>query len=325
MREAGRSGIAAAGLAQRPRQVAADGAKPAVAGPFHRVEQRLPAERAEAVLISVIDHPPVSRRPLHQRRVTARPPRLGGAPRPDDRVVRAILPRTVDRPGSRNDDHMPGRWSRRPPDRGDEVEIAVVAKQFRALGRERLDHPVVRIFPRLVSGFDGARGGKAVAGQPHAADAVDEQIPLSVLADDVAGIDAVMNVEVDRLAPRTFDAVRPNCVNRPAASARVRRDVNEIAAVMLGEIHGPDRSQVLVQRRADGAPVHQVAAVPDDQPRIGEEGREGHVIVLPVLEDGRIRVIAGHDRVKIGAVPAVGPPLTFKAPAPPPAGRRTRR
>src|SRR5205823_7092007 len=97
MREAGRSGFAAAGLAQRPRQIATDGPKPAVAGPFHRVEKRLAAERAEAVLIPVIDHPPVARRPFDQRSVTARPPRFGGARGADDRVVRAILPRTVDR------------------------------------------------------------------------------------------------------------------------------------------------------------------------------------------------------------------------------------
>src|SRR3954454_1682579 len=224
MREAGRSGFAAARLAHRPRKVAANGPRPAVAGPFDRVEQSLAAERAEAVLISVIDHPPVARRPLHQRSVTPRPPRLGGAGRAHDRVVRAILPRTLDRLRARSDDHMPGRWSRRPANRGYEIEIAGVAKQLRALGRERLDHPIVRIFPGLVSGFDGTCGGKAVVGQPHAPDAVDEQIALAVLADDVARIDAVMDVEVDRLAPWTFDAVRPDRENRPAASARVRRD-----------------------------------------------------------------------------------------------------
>src|SRR4051812_19735377 len=116
---------------------------------------------------------------------------------------------------------MPGRRSRRPADGGDEIEIAVVTKQLRALGRERLDHPIVRIFPRRIGGFDRTCRGKAIVGQLHTPDAVDEQVALTVVADDVAGIDAVMDIEVDGLAPRTFDTVRPNRVNRPAASARV--------------------------------------------------------------------------------------------------------
>src|SRR5207244_1626317 len=62
--------------------------------------------------------------------------------------------------------------------------------------------------------------------------------------------------------------------------------------------------------------VHQIAAVPDDQPRIGEEGREGHVIIPAVLENGRVGVIAGNDRIEIGAVAQIRFALSLEGAAP---------
>src|SRR4029078_5463081 len=94
------------GLAQRTRQIAAQRLEPAVAHPLDRFEQRLPSQTAKAVLDAVIHHEPLAVRPFEGRRVASRPPlllRIDGA---HDGVVRAVLPRAVDRSRSRSDDHV---------------------------------------------------------------------------------------------------------------------------------------------------------------------------------------------------------------------------
>src|SRR3546814_4715361 len=102
-RHAVRPRRAARGLGERLRQVAAAHPEPAVVGPFDRVEQGLAPERPIARLIAVIDAPPVTRRPFDQRRMAARPPGLGARLRVDERIVRAVLPRAVDR--ARSEEH----------------------------------------------------------------------------------------------------------------------------------------------------------------------------------------------------------------------------
>src|SRR3546814_7413927 len=89
--------------------LAAAHAEPAVVGPLHGIEQGLAPERPIARLIAVIDAPPIARRPFDQRRVAARPPGLGARFRMDERIVRAIFPRAVDRARPRGDHHMAGR------------------------------------------------------------------------------------------------------------------------------------------------------------------------------------------------------------------------
>src|SRR5207248_4045026 len=98
-------------------------------------------------------------------------------------------------------------------------------------------------------------------------DAVDEQIALAVLTDDVAGIDAAVDAEIDRFTPRTFDPVGPDREDRPVLAVGIGRNINEVTAVVLREIDRPDRAEVAPQRGPDGTPVHQVAAVPNDQAR----------------------------------------------------------
>ena len=52
------------------------------------------------------------------------------------------------------------------------------------------------------------------------------------------------------------------------------------------------------------------------RPGIGVERRERHVVVVAVLEDRRVGMIAGHDRVEVGAVAEIGLALAFDAARP---------
>src|SRR3546814_6812240 len=80
--------------------------------------------------------------------MAARPPGLGARLRVDERIVRAVPPRAVDRARARRDHHMAGRRSRSAADRGDQVIIVTVVRDLRPLGRKTLDHPVGGIAPR---------------------------------------------------------------------------------------------------------------------------------------------------------------------------------
>ena len=116
------------------------------------------------------------------------------------------------------------------------------------------------------------------------------------------------------IAPRPADVVGPHHVVR--AVRPDPREVDVVAPLVLDEIRGPDRADVLAQRRADRRPVHQVARLPDDQPRIGVERRERHVVVVAVLQHRRVGVIAGEDRVEEGAIAQVGLALALDAAGP---------
>jgi hypothetical protein len=85
--------LPAGGLQNRVRQVATRHAGPVIRAPFDGIEQRLPPQRPEARLESVIDRPCPAIGSVDERGVTARLPFLAGVERADERVVRAILPR----------------------------------------------------------------------------------------------------------------------------------------------------------------------------------------------------------------------------------------
>ena len=138
-------------------------------------------------------------------------------------------------------------------------------------------------------------------------------------------------VEVDRIAPRAPDVVGPDDEDRlpPVGEGR---DVDEVAAVMLDQVHRPDAAHRLVERGGDRRPVHQVARMPDDDAGHRVEAGEGHVIVGAILEDGRVRMVAGDDRIEEEAVAEIGLALAFEAGRPgverrgagAPGGRRGR-
>jgi len=94
------------------------------------------------------------------------------------------------------------------------------------------------------------------------------------------------------------------------------RDIEEVAAVVPGQRYGPDRADIGLQRRRPGRPVHQVPGVPDDHAGIGVERRKGHVVVVAILEDGRIGMVARQNRIEEGAVAQIRLALALQAPAP---------
>ena len=110
--------------------------------------------------------------------------------------------------------------------------------------------------------------------------------------------------------------VRPDDEDRPALVVGIGGDVNEIAIVMLAQIERPDRAERFVQRRSDRRPVDQVGGMPDDDPRLRKIRREGHVVILAVLEDGRIWPVARDDSIAVHAVAQVGRALPLPAALP---------
>src|SRR3546814_20900717 len=73
-------------------------------------------------------------------------------------------------------------------------------------------------------------------------------------------------------------------------------------SVLLGQFGRRDRAERRRQRRRHRPPVHQIAAVPDDDAGIGIEGREGDVIIVAVAHDAGIGMIAGENGIEEGAV-----------------------
>src|SRR3569623_1672563 len=99
--------------------------------------------------------------------MATRPPILGVADRMDERVVRAILPRPVDRARAGGAHHVSGRRPRRAANGGDQVEEAAVADDLRSFRRKALDVPFGRIMPGIVDMLWLADGREAVVRQAH--------------------------------------------------------------------------------------------------------------------------------------------------------------
>src|SRR3546814_996116 len=96
-------------------------------------------------------------------------------------------------------------------------------------------------------------------------------------------------------------------------------------SVLLGQFGRRDRAERRRQRRRHRPPVHQIAAVPDDDAGIGIEGREGDVIIVAVAPDAGIGMIAGENGIEEGAVTQIGAALPLETLAPVPVRIRIER
>ncbi len=316
-------------LAQRLGQITADRPKPAVRGPRDRFQQGLAAQGAIAVFIAVIDHEPGAARPLDQGGVTARPPFFGVGLGMNDRVMRVIFPGTVDRFRAGGDDHVTRRRTRCAANRADKVKIIATTRKFRTFEGVGFDDPVVGVLPAVIDLFDRPIGAQTIVAQADALDPAEKQVALAILSHRMARIDGAMNAEIDRLAPRTHDGVG---VDDADLHHRIRgedlgdqRDIDEVATPMLDQVAGKNHVGQDAKRRRQGLPVDQVARMPNRQGRIGFKGAERHVIVVAILQDGRIGTIAGHDGIEIGAVAEIAPALPLDASLPAWCGRFCRR
>src|SRR5882672_2539070 len=108
-RTAALPGFAAARLRDRFREVAAAREKPSIVRPLDRFQQSLPAKRAVAIFVAVIDHPPVATGAFREARVATRPPALVGVARADDGIVRALLPGSMHGSRTRRHHHVARR------------------------------------------------------------------------------------------------------------------------------------------------------------------------------------------------------------------------
>ena len=169
--------------------------------------------------------------------------------------------------------------------------------------------------PAVVDVFGRADHAEAVVGQLHVVAAGQEQVALAVLAHRVAGVDVGGQTQADGLAPGTVDGVGPDH-EVVALVGRARREVDVVAALVLDQVRRPDRAHVGTDRMRQRLPVHQVARMPDRQARVGVERGQREVVILAVLEHGRIGVVAGQHRVEEAPIAQVGHALVLDAALP---------
>ena len=272
-----RAAVAARGGLRRQRQghrvqTRRQRPEPAVVGEADGIEQALPPQRPVPVLEPVIERPPRAIGGLDQRCVPARPPRFSGRLRAHDRIGRVVHPRAVEGTRTGNNDHVPGRGAGGTAHGGGHVIPASALADLRAFLGVGLHVPAFRVLPTVVHVLGRADHAQPVVGQLHVVAAAEEQVALAVLAYRVAGVDVAAQADVDRRTPRALDVIGPD----HEIAARItgaRREVDEVAALMLDDVRRPDRAHVAGNRMAERLPVDQVARVPDRQAGVGVEAR----------------------------------------------------
>ena len=162
--------------------------------------------------------------------------------------------------------------------------------------------------------LDRADRGQSVIAQSYAVAARQEQPAAAILANHMAGVDMIMQFEVNGVAPGPVDRVGMD--HEDAVGGRLHRNVEEIAPAMLSQADRPYRPDILVQCRSARLPVDQVAAMPDRNAGIAVECGEGHVIIRAIFEDGRIRAVARNQRIEEAPVAQIGDTLIVETPFP---------
>ena len=140
----------------------------------------------------------------------------------------------------------------------------------------------------------------------------EKEPPLSVFAHHMAGVD-VGHSQIHGLAPGTIGGVGCHHEVHTAAGLQVtsgllangirrigHREIDIVLAVILADIRGPYGTQEGVERRADGLPVNEVAAMEDRESRHVVEGAVRHVIVVAVAHDGGVGIVASQDGIGVG-------------------------
>ena len=187
--------------------------------------------------------------------MATRPPRFLHAARPHDRIAGAVLPWTVYRQRTRNNDHVAGWRTSCSADRADDVEPFASSQELGSFERIRFRDPLVGIAPPVIHLLHRPRCRKAIRCKRYSIDAGEEQIASIVFANDVARIDQPFDAEIDRRAPRTLHVGGMNDVDVGEALESCgpgrahERDVDVVAPGVLHEINGEDRAE-----RASGVP-----------------------------------------------------------------------
>ena len=83
------------------------------------------------------------------------------------------------------------------------------------------------------------------------------------------------------------------------AQAAVCREVDVEVVLVLAEVGSPDRAVVAPQSRSHGAPVDQVARMPDEQAWSVVEAGVGEIEVVADADGAGVRVVAAKDGIVV--------------------------
>ena len=115
----------------------------------------------------------------------------------------------------------------------------------------------------------------------------------------MAGIDSAY-AQFNGLAPRAFHLIgRDHKVFTAAGGI-----IDVVFTVHLAQVRGIDRIVLSLYRTCYRLPMQKVCGMPDKQTRIVGEVGMGHVVIITVAEDGRIRVITREDTHLNALLPA---------------------
>lgn len=137
----------------------------------------------------------------------------------------------------------------------------------------------------------------------------EEEPPLAVFTHHMAGVD-VGHSQIHGFAPGAIGGV--GCHHEVHAAAGLQssvglcahgisgighRKINIIFVLIFANVRCPYGTQEGVERRTDGLPVNEVAAMEDRESRHVVEGAVRHVIVVAVAHDGRVGIVTSQNGV----------------------------
>ena len=140
----------------------------------------------------------------------------------------------------------------------------------------------------------------------------EEEPSLAVFTHHMAGVD-IGYAQIHGLTPRAIRGVGgyhevhaaiglqvASCLLAHGIRRVGHREIDIVLAVILADVRSPHGTQEGVERRADGLPMDQVAAMEDYESRHVVEGAMRHVIVLAVAHDGGVGIVASQDGIGVG-------------------------
>ena len=250
---------------------------------------------------------------VDERTVAAAPPAVAVGIGMDERIVGTVFPRAVDALGTGHDHHVAGRRTGRAALGIQVIVIVADFAEFWSFEAHALGEPFLRIFPSRIDHLFGARHHmESVRRELGSLASTEEEPPLAVFTHHMAGVD-IGNAQIHGLAPGTIGGV--GCHHEVHAAAGLQasvglcahgirgighRKINIIFVLIFANVRCPYGTQEGVERRTDGLPVNEVAAVEDRESRHVVEGAVRHVIVLAVAHDGGVGIVASQDGISVG-------------------------
>ena len=207
----------------------------------------------------MIDDHPLAIGGIYQRTMAFAPPPFVLTPGMYQRIIRRILPRTVDRPGTGLHHHMTGGRSGRTTLCIQVVIVFSDTTQFRTFQAHALGDPFVRIFPTAVNHLLCTFYDRQSVGRQFDALASTHEHPsLTILTYHMTRID-ITDLQINRITP---GAIRRRSINHiVAAPFACHRKIDIILVFILTDIRCPHTTQIGLQRITDRFPMHQILTV----------------------------------------------------------------